>query len=280
MLKHKKSIFLLAIPLLAGMGWGAKSLLMPPEIAIPIDRSIAVSADSQNVKIEKIARAVTIRILNKSAPGSGVMILQQPNSANGRKGMTYTALTCQHVVTESKQGSYRVLMPDGKIYPARLRSVPKFKNLDLALVEFDSELAYPTIELGDSRQLAQNAAVYASGFPNYHVINLDRIEETSKWGKKAFKFTTGKVGLISTPSLPEGYSLGYTNEIELGMSGGPVLNDKGKLVGINGRLKYPIQGINAFIFADGTKPSVEHFQQMEALSWAIPIAVYQQIAAP
>jgi serine protease Do len=278
MLKHKQAIFLITIPILAGIGWRIESLLMPTEIAMPIDRSISVSADNQNTKIEKIAKGVTIRILNKSAPGSGVMILQQKNATNGRKGTTYTVLTCQHVVAENKKGSYRVLLPDGKIYPARLRAVPKFKNLDLALVEFDSELTYPTIELGDSRQLTQNSAVYASGFPNYHVINPERIEETSEWGKKAFKFTMGKVGLISSRSLPEGYSLGYTNEIELGMSGGPVLNDNGKLVGINGRLKYPIQGINAFIFADGTKPSVAHFQRMEALSWAIPISAYQQIA--
>jgi len=33
------------------------------------------------------------------------------------------------------------------------------------------------------------------------------------------------------------------------MSGGPVLNQNGQVVG--GRLKYPLQGIDAFTFADG-----------------------------
>ncbi len=60
------------------------------------------------------------------------------------------------------------------------------------------------------------------------------------------------------------------------MSGGPVLNDQGHLVAINGRLKYPIQGISAFTFIDGTLPSQVLFQQMETLSWAIPINRFQK----
>ena len=77
--------------------------------------------------------------------------------------------------------------------------------------------------------------------------------------------------------MSEGYGLGYTNEIEQGMSGGPVLNESGQVVGINGRLKYPLQGIDGFTFADGTKPSIKLFKQMEALSWAIPISTFRQL---
>ena len=88
----------------------------------------------------------------------------------------------------------------------------------------------------------------------------------------------GEVSLLLERSLSEGYGLGYTNEVEQGMSGGPVLNESGQLVGINGRLKYPLQGIDVFTFVDGTKPSIELFKQMEALSWAIPISTFQQLA--
>lgn len=70
--------------------------------------------------------------------------------------------------------------------------------------------------------------------------------------------------------------MGYTNDIEQGMSGGPVLDQYGRLIGINGRLKYPPQGIIAFMFADGTVPSKKLFQQMEALSWAVPSATFRQ----
>ncbi len=71
--------------------------------------------------------------------------------------------------------------------------------------------------------------------------------------------------------LEEGYQIGYTNNIETGMSGGPILNQQGYLVGINGRLKYPSGGIDTFKFTDGKFPRWSEFQQMEMLSWGIPI---------
>ncbi len=77
--------------------------------------------------------------------------------------------------------------------------------------------------------------------------------------------------------LSEGYQLGYTNEIKSGMSGGPVLNQQGKLIGINGRSKFPLSGVKAFQYMDGTYPSVELVQQMQTLSWGIPHSVIRQL---
>ncbi|PSB56351.1 S1 family peptidase [Chamaesiphon polymorphus] len=230
-------------------------------------------AKSQNSIVEKIAKEVTVRVFTESVPGSGAIVFQQ---SKGRQGNIYSVLTCQHVIADSKKGVYRVLLPDGKIYPARVKSTPKLKGLDLAIIEFDSDTIYRVAKLGKSDRLGTNTSVYAAGFPNHHVVNSAQIEDTSDWGLHAFRVTTGKVGSISPQQLPDGYSLGYTNEVASGMSGGPVFNDRGELIGINGRLKYPVEGIDAFVYADGTKPSIEVFQQMEALSWAIPIATYQQ----
>ncbi|MBW4448484.1 MAG: serine protease [Spirirestis rafaelensis WJT71-NPBG6] len=224
-----------------------------------------------NLPVAQIAKKVTVRILTEPGSGSGVLISHQ--------GETYTVLTCQHVVANSKGGKYSVLSADGKIYPARLKSIRKLKDIDLALVQFDTKTIYPVVKLGNSNILRAGFQVYAAGFPNYHLINKDAIEDTRDWGTKAYRFTTGKLSMILLDkSLPQGYRLGYTNEVEVGMSGGPVLNEKGELVGINGRLKYPVQGIDVFTFADGSKPSVEMFQQMEALSWGIPIAMFRQLA--
>jgi serine protease Do len=230
-------------------------------------------AKSQNSIVEKIAKEVTVRVFTESVPGSGAIVLQH---SSNRQGKTYSVLTCQHVIADSKKSMYRVLLPDGKIYPARVKSTPKLKGLDLAIIEFDSDTIYRVAKLGKSDELGTDTSVYAAGFPNHHVVNSVQIEDTSDWGLRAFRVTTGKVGSISPQQLPDGYSLGYTNEVASGMSGGPVFNDRGELIGINGRLKYPVEGIDAFIYADGTKPSIEVFQQMEALSWAIPIATYQQ----
>lgn len=277
MLDKKKLIVPIVIAIIGIVGWEIRTRMLSnitfPSQSSPVvttsQNSSSEPTESKKSTVEKIAGEVTVRILTESAPGSGVTIEHQGN--------TYTVLTCHHVIAESKKGIYRMLMPDGKIYPARLKSTPKLKGLDLALVEFESKNIYQVVKLGESKDLVSDSSVYAAGFPNNHVVNSEQIEDTSNWGVRAFQLTSGKIGLISPQSLPEGYSLGYTNEVASGMSGGPVLNDKGELIGINGRLKYPVQGIDAFVFADGTKPSVEVFQQMEALSWAIPIATYQQV---
>ena len=265
-----RSLAPMSLLLLALAGCEVTPAMMSTNVVPPPKPSIPTKVEDKSPIVEKIAKEVTIRIFSESAPGSGVTI--------SRTGKTYTVLTCRHVIEGIQKANYRVLLPDGKTYSARLKPSPNLKDLDLATIEFDSDSTYPVIELGDSQRLLPDAAVYAAGFPNQHVENPEKIEDTTDWGSKAFRFTSGKVGLISARSLPDGYSLGYTNEVESGMSGGPVFNDKGQLVGINGRLKYPIQGLDAFTFADGTKPSVEIFQQMEALSWAIPISNYRQIA--
>lgn len=230
----------------------------------------SLSQEQKSLPVAEIAKQVTVRILTEPGAGSGVVI--------ARQGQTYTVLTCQHVVANSKSGKYSVLSADGTIHPARLKSVPKLEGVDLALVQFESKITYQVAALGDSHTLSAGASVYATGFPNYHFINQDSIEDTRDWGRRAFQLTTGKFSLLLERSLPQGYRLGYTNEVEVGMSGGPVLNELGEVVGINGRLKYPIQGIEVFTFADGTKPSKELFQQMEALSWAVPIATFKQLA--
>lgn len=273
MLAKKKWTIPIAIAIVAISG-GVIKMLISANIADPIRQSSPIvvkdrdskieKTEVKNLTIEKLAEEVTVRILTDGAPGSGVTI--------ARNHKTYTLLTCQHVVADPKKDRYRVLLPDGSIYPAKVKSPPKLKGLDLALVEFESTNNYQVVKIGDSGQLLVDSSVYAAGFPNYQTIDSARIEETMTWGRRAFRLTSGKVGSISPQNLPEGYSLGYTNEVTSGMSGGPVFNDKGELVGINGRLKYPVQGIDAFTFADGTKPSVEIFEQMEALSWAIPIA--------
>lgn len=228
----------------------------------PVDRTV-------NSEIAEIAQQVTVRVLTKTTMGSGAIVQRQDR--------TYTVLTCDHVAAGSQNGDYTILTADGATHAAR-RQLMHSTGIDLALLQFDSPKPYRVAILGNSRTLKRGDRVYASGFPNYQFFNKSRVEETRNWGSRAFRLTTGEVALLSERTLPEGYSLGYTNEVEQGMSGGPVLDRKGELIGINGRLKYPLQGIDVFTFADGTKPSVELFHQMEALSWAIPIATFQRQA--
>lgn len=218
--------------------------------------------------VEGLARQVTVRIFTNPGVGSGVII--------ARQGDVYTVLTCEHVVADTRDYRYTVLTADGIIHPAEWLRYIRFPGNDLALVQFRSSRLYQVVALADSKTLSVGEPVYASGFPNWHWVNRNAIESTRDWGLRAFRFTTGKIGMLPERAFPGGYQLGYTNDIENGMSGGAVLDKNGRLIGINGRLKYPIQGISVFAFVDGTMPSEEMFQQMEALSWAIPSERFQQ----
>lgn len=220
------------------------------------------------VSVPAIAKQVTVRILTDPGMGSGAIV--------DRIGQTYTVLTNAHVVADSEDNRYTILTADGRTHSGRWLRSAQFPDVDLALVQFRSDRAYRVVPLADSQTIAIGDPVYVAGFPNWHPINSDAIEETRHWGTRAFRLTSGKVGMLPSKSLQEGYQLGYTNEIEEGMSGGPVLDRYGQLIGINGRSKYPLKGINVFIFADGSLPSEELFQEMETLSWAIPIARFLQ----
>lgn len=49
--------------------------------------------------------------------------------------------------------------------------------------------------------------------------------------------------------------MGYTNDIAVGMSGGPIFNRRGLLIGINGRVKNRDPDFGVYAFEDGTEPS-------------------------
>ncbi|MDB9456572.1 serine protease [Dolichospermum circinale CS-534/05] len=225
------------------------------------------SPENFDTTTAEIANQVTVRILTKFGSGSGVVIKHE--------GQTYTVLTNNHVVADSPEDGYEILTADGNIYPADQINCVNGKNLDLALVKFTSPEDYQVVTLPKSKVISEGETVYASGFPAWHFVfkgkKLTKMEETRNWGVKAFQLKTGTIKMQLAKTLPGGYQLGSTNDVFQGMSGGPTLNQQGELIGINGLLKYPFQGIDAFTFTDGTIPKKEDYLQMESLSWAIPI---------
>lgn len=222
-----------------------------------------------NVDVAAIARQVTVRVLTAPGAGSGVLI--------DRQGNTYIVLTCDHVIAESEDDRFTILTSDGTTHSAHQLTDPSLNELDLALLSFDSDIAYEIVTFGNPNHLDIGAPLYAAGFPNYRFSDdQNSVENTQDLGTEAYQLTVGEFSMQLERSLSGGYRLGYTNEVEQGMSGGPVLDVNGQLVGINGRLKHPLQGINAYLFTDGTRPSEALFQQMEVLSWAIPITSFQQ----
>lgn len=238
---------------------------------------MAIDSPRPEIKYSEIANQVTVRVFGENLAGSGVIIAQTAE--------IYTVLTNHHVVDissehqkclESENIEYHILTADEQKHRAKWLCQVNFADLDLALVEFSSPNSYRVVQWGDSESLQPGDRLYASGFPNWRLVNPERIENTRELGWKAFKLTVGEVQMKLPLSLASGYQLGYTNDIEQGMSGGPILNPNGQLMGINGRLKYPLQGISVFKLSDGTLPSMAQFRQMEALSWGIPTATVKK----
>lgn len=223
------------------------------------EAEIEENTDLQPEEIRRKARAVTVKVLTGKTWGSGISIAHQDNF--------YTIVTNSHVLAFSRDKTYRVQTPDGKIYPARV--VREFEGRDLALLQFKSDLKYETVELTPiaSSSLVVEEEVFAVGFP----------VEIEGQKIKGFYFNDGRIVKFSKLDFGGGYQIGYTNSIKKGMSGGALFNSEGKVVGINGMHKYPLWG-NPYNFSDGSLASESQQQEMSKFSWAIPINTFLDLA--
>ena len=102
--------------------------------------------------------------------------------------------------------------------------------------------------------------IFVAGFP------LENIPNTAN----GLNLTLGQISMILPKALEGGYQVGYSNLVQKGMSGGPVLNDQGEVVAINGLHQDPVWG-NPYRFKNGQKPSPALSQVLTDSGWAIPI---------
>lgn len=239
--------------------------LFPVRIAAqPVMRNYGV-ADSQSADIERLARLMTVRILTPNASGSGAIVRRQ--------GQVYTVLTSWHVVAFSQQQT--IIAPDGQRY--RLLGAPlQLGNADIAIAQFRSFSTYQVTRISTDL-LTVGEPVFAAGFPMYQGRSLTT---TFEQGIRGFRFTQGVVSVLPPKSLAQGYRLGYTNDIAVGMSGGPIFNSQGLLIGINGRVKNRDPDFGVYAFEDGTEPSGALLEQMVNSSWGIPISTYLRFVSP
>ena len=128
-------------------------------------------------------------------------------------------------------------------------------------------------------KLNEGEKVFVSGFP---------CEDGSSC-QEGFIFTSGEpfIELIKQgKALDAGYQLGFTNETKNGMSGGSVLDQRGLVVGINGRGKeqdigwrsgdQSVEDSNPYAYMDGTEPPPETQERFKQFAWAIPIETYKK----
>jgi tetratricopeptide (TPR) repeat protein len=231
------------------IGWQA-AFLGVGAVLVQIQSAQALS----KAEVSKVAQSVTVMIQNAQNPqdtGSGVIIK--------REGETYTVLTARHVVERSPD--YKLMTPDEKQHPMVQGSIQAFSGVDLALVTFKSSASYSVVKMGDSAQSPLGTASFVAGFPGVTEV---RSEPT-------FYFTSGEIAANASRPLKDGYAIGYNNPTLPGMSGGPVLNEQGELIGIHGRAERVPQLQNSQLRSDIAVLKTE-------FNYAIPINTFLTLA--
>jgi uncharacterized protein YjbI with pentapeptide repeats/Flp pilus assembly protein TadD len=171
----------------------------------------ATATDAQTV-----AREATVLIGHSSKGGSGVII--------ARSGNTYYVATAEHVIDQLEQ--YGLQTYDGEQHTLTVNAVRKLPGVDLAILQFTSHKNYRIVRLVNSDLISgiEATSVYIAGYP----LSSDK-------QPRRYRFSSGRVIDNSPGDMAEGYSLFYTNTTLGGMSGSPILDWNGRLVGIHGR---------------------------------------------
>ncbi|QLE59374.1 tetratricopeptide repeat protein [Nostoc sp. TCL26-01] len=224
---------------LAPVIFGVSIALIQPQIAVALSSS----------EVAKIAKAITVLINYQEGSGTGVIIKKE--------GDIYTVLTAAHVV--ATQAKYELVTPDGQRYPLNYSTVKKLPDVDLAVVQFTSSQNYPVAKIGNSDESPEGTTAYVAGFPKTGFFNT------------VYNFVPGQITANASKPQRDGYALAYNNLTLPGMSGGPVLNDKGELIGIHGR------GEEANYETSTINPTVA--QLKSGFNLGIPINTFLRLSA-
>jgi tetratricopeptide (TPR) repeat protein len=163
--------------------------------------------------VNEIAQEVTV-IVDSCNSGSGVIFQKEGN--------TYSVLTARHVVSNDNDVDCLVITPDEEIHQAKANKFKVYEGLDLAVMQFESSKDYWVGDLEKSEKATLGQKIFIAGAP----IPNQTIQ------KRTLRVSDGTI--ISTPTEGTlGRTLVYNNTTKQGMSGGPVLDEKGWVIGIH-----------------------------------------------
>jgi serine protease Do len=224
-------------------------------LALTLSQAQAQSPDDiARVKARETARMAVIDRVSKCfvaiGGGSGIIV-----SADGE------ILTNHHVAGSRPIGStWIVVRPGGKFQKAKILGTDP--RGDITFLKMIDPGPYPYVELGDSDAIQTGQAVIALGNP---------------FGFSKDGTPNVTTGLISAAHRYQG---GYSDAIQTdaainpGNSGGPLLDMKGRLLGINGRIAVRFgtranTGIGYAIPANQIRSFIPHFRRGGKISHGV-----------
>jgi S1-C subfamily serine protease len=183
-------------------------------------------------KLNDTARKKTVRIENSGGTGSGVIVAKEGNS--------YYVLTAKHVVqdedgnkpTHQKYTDGQIITYDQDLHPVTSTVVAEL--VDLAVIKFTSSSNYPVAKLGQYNTKDDDLA-FVGGFPGRDKIKSPLWQWQLNPGF-IFSQERGKLETQNGASFADGgYDLIYGSISYGGMSGGPVFDTAGNVIGIHGK---------------------------------------------
>ena len=184
-----------------------------------------------------------------------------------------TVLTVAHAVPEDRE--VRVTAYDNELF--EIAQIQRAGNADLAVMTFDvageESCPYTALKLGNSDKVKVDDVVKMAGYP-----------ERAGAERLVLQFPSGQITRIEKPPLPDGYAISYDMTTVGGMSGAPVTNAKGKVIGVHGLTDSELVSISRAQQSSLTKDQKDEVAEAEErvaeltrinhYKWGIPIATF------
>ncbi len=261
-------IMVIVVSLLIGAIGGVGGVLLFSADNGALAKKIGISDVSSltipTTKTEKIVVEESNSIIDSANKvSSAVVSITQKSTVQGFFGQTYQQsaagtgfiitndgliLTNKHVASDAN-AQYTVILADGRSFDAKVQSQDPFQ--DLAVLKIDAK-NLPVVELGDSDQLKVGQWVVAVGNALGRFDNSVTVGVVSARNRKIEASDQNGNGSETLDDM-----LQTDAAINEGNSGGPLVNLKGQVVGINTAVASDAQGIGFAIPINDAKSAIE-----------------------
>lgn len=179
-------------------------------------------------------------------------------------------LTNKHVVLD-EEAEYTVFTSDGNKFPAKVLAKDPFQDLAIIKIE-EKEVSFPTMKLGDSNSLKIGQTVVAIGNALGEFRNTVSVGVISGLGRSITAaggdFVETIEDVIQTDAA-----------INSGNSGGPLLNLKGEVIGVNTATVLGAQSIGFAIPVNKAKRDIEQVRSDGKITYAF-LGIYYTLITP